>query len=94
MGYLAYDKKRDILMCNEIYIRGFSKFSKVTIADASRSDSASAAYIISEIVKAGYTFDLGAVNTAIGIYNKNLNTIIDKGFVTNDLAVNTGYDRK
>ena len=91
---LAYDKKRDILMCNEIYIRGFSKLSKVTICDTSGSDSASADYIIREIVKSGYTFDLGAVNTEIGIYNKNLNTIIDKGFITNNLAVNAGYYSK
>ena len=87
---LAYDKKRDILMCNELYIRGFSKFSRVTLSDGSSKYSGSA----KEIIKLAYSFDLSGVNTEIAAYNKNLNTIINKGFTTDYLASSAGYIKK
>ena len=84
---LAYDRSRDILMCNDIYIKGFKKLSSITVADESSRYTASA----SDIIRQAYGLDLSGVNTEINAYNKNLNTIISKGFTTDYLAYSAGY---
>ena len=84
---LAYDRSRDILMCNEIFIKGFKKLSSVTISDGRSSFTSSPG----RVINMAYSFNLGGVNTEINAYNKNLNTIANKGFTTDYLAYCAGY---
>ena len=84
---MAYDRSRDILMCNEIYIKGFKKLSSVTVSNGGSSFTASPG----EIIDMAYSLDLSGVNTEINAYNQNLDTIINKGFTTDYLAYSAGY---
>ncbi len=88
--HLFCDKQRDILKCNDIYIKGFKRLSKINVLDGNSTYTFSAKSLIDE--SSSRKFD--NFNSELKIFNNNLDTIKNKGVITNSLARFAGYDKK